>query len=40
VLDVILKHDVIEMITKLPEEVGCDIMAEIYFIQKVAKSIL
>ncbi len=35
-----VKHDVIEMIEKLPDEVGYDdIMAEIYFRQKVDKSL-
>jgi len=40
VLSVNVKHDVIEMIKKLPDEVGYDdIMAEIYFRQKVDKSL-
>jgi thymidine phosphorylase len=35
-----VKHDVIEMIKKLPDEVDYDdIMAEIYFKQKVDKSL-
>jgi hypothetical protein len=35
-----VKNDVIEMIKKLPDEVGYDdIMAEIYFRQKVDKSL-
>jgi thymidine phosphorylase len=35
-----VKHDVIEMIKRLPDEVGYDdIMAEIYFRQKVDKSL-
>jgi hypothetical protein len=35
-----VKHDVIEMIKKLPDEVGYDdIMAEFYFRQKVDKSL-
>jgi len=40
VLSVNVKHDVIEMIEKLPDEVGYDdIMAEIYFRQRVDKSL-
>ena len=39
-LNVNVKHDVIEMIKQLPDEVGYDdIMAEIYFRQKVDKSL-
>ncbi len=35
-----VKHDVIEMIRNLPDEAGYDdIMAEIYFRQKVDKSL-
>ena len=35
-----IKHEVVRMVNKLPDEVGYDeIMAEIYFRQKVDKSL-